>query len=67
VVLSLRASIFVSYKRHTSRFSNCEKSEEADFDTDKRSFAEVAIEILDALDPYVKQTRLSKRRKIGPP
>jgi hypothetical protein len=67
VVIRLRASIFISYKKHTGRFSNSERSEEADFDTDKRSFNEVASEILDALEPYVKEARMRRTRKFGPP
>jgi hypothetical protein len=60
--VSLKASIFISYKKHTGRSSNCEKSEEATFDTDERSFAEVASEILDTLDGYVRGFRA--RRKL---
>lgn len=61
MVLSLRASIFINYKRYKSRLSSCEKSEEADFDTDRRSFAEAASEILDSLDTYVKDCRVRRK------
>jgi hypothetical protein len=67
VVLSLRASIFINYKKHTGKFSTSEKSEEADFDTEKRSFADVASEILDVLDPFVKEARQPRVRKLGAP
>jgi hypothetical protein len=57
----MRASIFLNYKKHVNRFLNCEKSAEADFNADERSFADVASVILEALDAYVKDARARRR------
>lgn len=57
----MKAHMFVNYKIHRTKFSIAEKSEEASFDTEQRSFIEVASEILDALDTYVKGSRAKRK------
>jgi hypothetical protein len=61
MVVRLHASIFVNYKIQKSRFSSAEKSEEADFDTDERSFIEEAAPLIDRLDSYVMNVRARRR------
>jgi hypothetical protein len=61
VAISLHASIFVNYKIQKSRLSSTEKSEEASFDTDGRSFIEEAAVLIDLLDNYVKNARTARR------
>ena len=61
----MRASIFVNYKRYKSKFWTFERTEEVDFDTDKRSFTDVASEILDALEGHVRKSRLDTTRRQG--
>lgn len=61
----MKASIFINYKIHKSKFSNAEKSEEASFDTDQSSFVEQASILLDVIGKYVKAAR-TKVRSRGP-
>jgi hypothetical protein len=57
----MKASVSITFTRHTGRFSRRERAEQADFDDDQLSFIEAASSVIDTLEPFVKDAR-SRRR-----
>jgi len=57
----MKASISITFTKHTGKFSKKERSEEASFDDELCTFIGAALALIDVLDDYVKGARQRRR------